>query len=120
MQEVRAAFMLQPGANGVEAVSHFDALRWATAGSADWIGRPELGRVAAGAAVDRALLTLDELRFSGTGDPLAAAAVLRGASRADWVMMAGCWAVGDGRIPSLDIPALMARHGLAARTLAAG
>jgi 8-oxoguanine deaminase len=117
MQEVRAAMLLQRGANGIAAVSHRDALRWATAGSADCIARPELGRIAVGAAADLALYTLDELRFSGAGDPLAAL-VLCGASRADRVMVAGRWVVEDGRIPGLDIPALMHRHGLAAAHLA--
>jgi 8-oxoguanine deaminase len=118
MQEVRAAMLLQRGANGIEAVSHKDALRWATSGSADCLGRPELGRIAVGAAADLALYTLDELRFSGAGDPLAAL-VLCGAYRADRVMVAGRWVVEDGRIPGLDLGALMRRHGLAATRLAA-
>lgn len=116
MQEVRAAFLLQRGANGIAAVSHFDALRWATQGSAECIGRPELGRIEVGAAADFALYTLDELRFSGAGDPIAAL-VLCGASRADWVMVAGRWVVVDGAIPGLDLTALMRRHGAAARRL---
>jgi len=119
MGEVRAAFLLQRGANGVEAVSHRDALRWATQGSAGCIGRPELGRIAVGAAADLALFTLDDLRFSGAGDPLAAL-VLCGASRADRVMVGGRWVVEDGRIPGLDLGALLRRHGMAARQLAAG
>jgi len=49
-----------------------------------------------------------------------AAVVLCGAHRADRVMVAGRWAVEDGQIPGLDLAALMARHGLAARQLAAG
>ncbi len=119
MGEVRAAFLLQRGANGVEAVSHRDALRWATQGSAGCIGRPELGRIAVGAAADLTLFTLDDLRFSGAGDPLAAL-VLCGAYRADRVMIGGRWVVEDGRIPGLDLGALMRRHGMAARQLAAG
>ena len=118
IQEVRAAMLLQRGVNGIEAVSHRDALRWATSGSADCLARPELGRIAVGAAADLALYTLDELRFSGAGDPLAAL-VLCGAARADRVMVAGRWVVEDGRIPGLDVAALIRRHGLAARTLAA-
>lgn len=117
MQEVRAAFLLQRGANGIEAVSHLDALRWATEGSAACIGRPELGRIVPGAAADLALFKLDELRFSGAGDPLAAL-VLCGAHRADRVMVGGRWVVEDGAIPGLDLPALMARHSRAARVLA--
>jgi len=117
MQEVRAAFLVQRQANGVEAVSHLDALRWATEGSAACIGRPELGRIVPGAAADLALFHLDELRFSGAGDPIAAL-VLCGAHRADRVMVGGRWVVEDGAIPGLDIMALMARHGRAAAGLA--
>ncbi len=116
MQEVRAAFLLQRGRYGVEQVSHRDALRWATAGSAACIGRPELGTIAVGAAADLALFKLDELRFSGASDPLAAL-VLCGAHRADRVMIAGRWVVEDGAIPDLDLPALLRRHGAAARAL---
>ncbi len=119
MQEIRAAFLVQRQANGVDAVSHLDALRWATEGSAACIGRPELGRIAPGAAADLALFRLDELRFSGTGDPIAAL-VLCGAHRADRVMVGGRWVVIDGAIPGLDIPGLMARHGLEAAALASG
>jgi 8-oxoguanine deaminase len=109
MQEIRAAFLLQRGQYGIQAVSHRDALRWATAGSADCIARPELGRIAVGAAADLALYTLDELRFSGAADPLAAL-VLCGAHRADRVMVAGRWVVEHGAIPGLDLVALRARH----------
>jgi 8-oxoguanine deaminase len=116
MQEVRAAYLLQRGVNGIEAVNHLDALRWATAGSADCLGRPELGRIEPGAAADLALFTLDDLRFSGAGDPIAAL-VLCGAHHADRVMVAGRWVVEDGTIPGLDLAALMHRHGRQARTL---
>ncbi len=117
IQEVRAALLLQRGVNGIAAVSHRDALRWATEGSADCIGRPELGRIAVGAAADLALFSLDELRFSGAGDPIAAV-VLGGAFRADRVMVAGRWVVEDGRIPGLDVGALIRRHSMAAAVLA--
>jgi 8-oxoguanine deaminase len=116
MQEVRAAFLLQRGRYGVEQVSHRDALRWATTGSAACIGRAELGVIAAGAQADLALYRLDELRFSGALDPLAAL-VLCGAHRADRVMVGGRWVVEDGMIPKLDLAALMRRHGMAARSL---
>ena len=117
MQEVRAAFLLQRGANGIDAVSHRDALRWATEGSAACLGRPELGRIAVGMAADLALFRLDELRFSGAGDPIAAL-VLCGAHRADRVMIAGRWVVENGAIPGLDIPTLMTRHRTEATRLA--
>jgi len=116
MQEVRAAFLLQRGRYGVEAVTPRDALRWATTGSAACIGRPELGRIAVGMAADLALFTLDDLRFAGALDSLAAV-VLSGASRADRVMVAGRWVVEDGAIPGFDVSAAIARQNCAARVL---
>jgi 8-oxoguanine deaminase len=119
MQEVRAAFLLQRARYGVGRVSHKDALRWATRGSAACLGRPELGEIAVGKAADLALFKLDELRFSGHGDPLAAL-VLCGAHRVDRVMVGGNWAVVDGAIPGLDVADLIRRHSAAARAMHAG
>jgi 8-oxoguanine deaminase len=118
MQEVRAAFLLQRGRYGVTKVSHLDALRWATQGSAACVGRTDIGQIAVGAMADLALFKLDELRFSGSGDPLAAL-VLCGAHRADRVMVGGRWIVENGEIPDLDRRALMQRHSAAARRLQA-
>jgi 8-oxoguanine deaminase len=65
------------------------------------------------------LFKLDELRFSGSGDPLAAL-VLCGAHHADRVMVGGRWIVEGGQISGLDLAALMRRHSAAARKLQAG
>jgi 8-oxoguanine deaminase len=119
MQEVRAAFLLQRSRYGVNKVSHRDALRWATKGSAACVGRTDIGEIAAGAQADLALFKLDELRFSGSGDPLAAL-VLCGAHHADRVMVGGRWIVENGQIPGLDLAALMRRHSTASRKLQAG
>jgi 8-oxoguanine deaminase len=118
MQEIRSAFLVQRARYGVGKVSHRDALRWATKGSAGCIGRPEIGEIAAGKRADLALFKLDELRFSGHGDPIAAL-VLCGAHRADRVMVDGRWTVENGAIPGLDIADLMRRHQAAARRLQA-
>ncbi len=117
IQEVRAAFLLQRARYGVGKVSHTDALRWATKGSAACVGRPELGEIAVGKMADLALFKLDELRFSGAGDPVAAL-VLCGAQRADRVMVGGQWVVENGAIPGLDIAGLIAQHSAAARKMA--
>jgi 8-oxoguanine deaminase len=119
MQEVRAAFLVQRARYGVGKVSHRDALRWATKGSAACVGRNDIGEIALGAMADLALFKLDELRFSGAGDPLAAL-VLCGAHRADRVMVGGRWIVEDGRIPGLDLADLIRRHSAAAQKLQAG
>jgi 8-oxoguanine deaminase len=116
MQEVRAAFLLQRGRYGTGKVSHRDALRWATKGSAACAGRTDVGDITVGMLADFALYRLDELQFSGAGDPLAAL-VLCGAHRADRVMVGGRWIVENGQIPGLDVADLMRRHAAAARKL---
>jgi 8-oxoguanine deaminase len=116
MQEVRAAFLLQRSRYGVTRVSHRDALRWATQGSAACIGRTDLGEIAVGKIADVALFKLDELRFSGSGDALAAL-VLCGAHRADRVMVQGRWVVEGGTIANLDVAELALRHSAAARAI---
>jgi 8-oxoguanine deaminase len=118
MQEVRAAFLLQRGRYGIGKVSHRDALRWATKGSAACVGRADVGEIGFGMQADLAFFKLDELRFSGSGDPLAAL-VLCGAHRADRVMVGGRWIVENGQIPGLDVADLIRRHSAAARKLQA-
>jgi 8-oxoguanine deaminase len=118
IQEVRQAFLLQRAVRGVAAVSHLDPLRWATEGSARCIGRTDLGQIAPGKQADLALFRLDELRFSGADDPLAAL-VICGAHRADRVMVAGCWVVVDRTIPRLDLDELRHDHQRAARRVQA-
>ena len=117
MQEVRQALQAQRLRYGAARVGHLDVLRWATAGSAACLGRGDIGRIAPGKQADLALFKLDEPRFSGASDPLAAL-VLCGAHRADRVMIGGAWRVADGEIADLDLGSLMARHREAARSLA--
>jgi 8-oxoguanine deaminase len=113
MEGVRHALMINRLTYDA-TVSHLDAFRWATQGSARCLGRDDIGAIAVGKQADLALYTLDELRFSGAGDPLAAL-VLCGATRADRVMIAGQWRVVDGAPVGLDVAALRAAHGGLAR-----
>ena len=117
IQEVRQAMLLQRLRYGSAEVTHFDAFRWATKGSAACIGRNDIGEIAIGKQADLALFKLDELRFSGAGDPLAAL-LLCGAYKADRVMLAGEWKVTDGQVVDIDLGELQNKHELARRTLA--
>ncbi|MEH6611129.1 MAG: 8-oxoguanine deaminase [Halioglobus sp.] len=107
--ETRLALYLQRLRYGSAAVTHFDALRWATSGSAAVLGRDDIGQIAAGKQADLALFKLDELSFAGSHDPLAAL-LLCNAQRADRVMIAGEWRVIDGAIVDLDIEELKAEQ----------
>ena len=93
--EARQALYLQRLRYGAEQVTPERALGWATAGSARVLGRDDVGTIAVGKQADLALFTLDDLRFSGSHDPLSAL-LLCGADRADRVMVAGQWRVSTG------------------------
>ncbi|KQQ88721.1 8-oxoguanine deaminase [Aureimonas sp. Leaf324] len=118
MEAVRHALMVNRLArNSASAVTARDAIRWGTEGSAACLGRTDIGRIAVGMQADLALFTLDELRFSGAHDPIAAL-VLCGATRADRVMVAGRWRVVDGQPVGVDLARLRCEHGAAARRFA--
>jgi 8-oxoguanine deaminase len=117
MEAARHTLMIGRLRYGADKVTHLDVLRWATEGSARCLGRSDIGRIAEGYEADLALYTLDEPRFSGAHDPLAAL-ILCGAHRADRVMAAGAWRVVDGKPVGLDLDRLMAEHKAAAQDFA--
>ena len=114
MEALRHALMIGRLRYGAEAITHRDVIRWGTEGSARCLGRTDIGRIAPGLQADLALFTLEDGRFAGAHDPLAAL-VLCGAHRADRVMVAGRWRVEDGRIVGFDHEKLLAAQRNAAR-----
>ncbi len=114
MEAVRHALMIGRLTYNAETVTHFDAFRWATEGSARCLGRSDIGAIAVGKQADLSFFTLDELRFSGAGDPLAAL-VLCGAYKADRVMVKGAWRIEDGVPPGVDLAELRYEHGRVAK-----
>jgi len=114
MESVRHALMINRLTYDAASVTHFDAFRWATEGSARCLGRDDIGKIAVGKQADLSFYKLDELRFSGAGDPLAAL-VLCGAHSADRVMVAGDWLVEDANPVNMDIVRLRHEHGEAAK-----
>lgn len=117
--EARQALYLQRLRYGAEKITPQLVLGWATQGSARLLGRTDIGELAVGKQADLALFKLDELRFSGSHDPLSAL-LLCGADRADRMMIGGTWRVIDGQIEGLDLAQLIADHRQAARELIAG
>ncbi|ELV8695356.1 8-oxoguanine deaminase [Vibrio fluvialis] len=118
MYEARQALYLQRLKYGAERITPEVVLGWATRGSAALLGRSDIGEIAAGKQADLAMFKLDELRFSGSHDPIAAL-LLCGAEKAEHVMIGGQWRVKNGIIAGLDIQSLMAEHkALAAKLVA--
>jgi len=114
--ELRQAMYLQRLRYGASKITHQKAYNWATKGSAALLGRSDIGEIAVGKQADIALFKLDEMRFSGSHDSLAAL-LLCGAQKADRVMIAGNWKVVDGRIVGQDASELTSRHSNAAKLL---
>ncbi len=117
MEALRQALMIGRLRYGAGAVTHRDVLRWGTEGSARCLGRDDIGRIAPGLQADLALFTLDETRFAGAHDPLAAL-ILCHAHRADRVMVAGLWRVEDGQPVGIDLAKLIADQRQAAKRFA--
>ncbi|MEM7209616.1 MAG: 8-oxoguanine deaminase [Pseudomonadota bacterium] len=116
IQEVRHAFLLQRLRYNAADITHKTVLDWATKGSSRCLGRDDIGSIAVGKRADMALFKLDELRFSGAGDALAAL-ILCGAHRADRVMIEGQWRVIDQDPLDTDLRELTHKHHLAAQKL---
>ena len=114
--ELRQAMYLQRLRYGASKITHQQAYDWATKGSAALLGRTDIGEISIGKQADLALFKLDELRFSGSHDSLAAL-LLCGAQKADRVMIAGEWRVVDGKIDGKDEAELIYRHSKAAKKL---
>ena len=114
--EMRQALLLGRLRYSPSQVTHEAVIRWATEGSARCLGRTDIGGLEPGQQADLALFKLDEPRFSGAENPLAAL-LLCGAHRADRVMVAGRWRVTGGQPCDVDLDALMALHDEAARQL---
>lgn len=116
IQEVRQALLINRLRYQADEVTHEDALYWATKGSAQVLGRDDIGELAIGKQADIAFFSLDEPRFSGSHDPLAAL-ILCGAHTADYVMVAGQWKVKQGHLVENDIAEIQKRHHSSAQSL---
>ena len=117
--EARQALYLQRLKYGAESITPELALGWATQGSAKLLGRQDhLGQIAPNFQADLACYTLDEIKFSGSHDPVAAL-LLCGADHAEHVMVKGDWVVKHREIQNLDLDELTTKHRAAAKQLLA-
>lgn len=96
IQEARQSLLQQRLRYGAERITAEKVLGWAARGSANVFKRDDIGILAPGKQADLAVFKLDELRFSGVGDPLAAL-VLCGAHKVDKLMVAGKWVIEDSQ-----------------------
>ena len=117
VDEARQAMLLQRVAFGPGAMSAREALRIATRGGAEVLGRgAEIGQVAPGFRADLAIWDMSGVDAAGSWDT--AALLLAGPRRVRDLFVEGRRVVQDGRIASLDIAPHLTQQRRLARELA--
>lgn len=114
--EVKQAVLTARVRDGAAAMTVREALRLATRGGAEVLGRDDIGQIAPGMAADIALFDAESLAVAGGEADLPAAVVL-GATRPDTVLVQGRVVVRAGRLTTADEQLLAARHNEASRRL---
>ncbi len=96
-----------------------DALRLATRGGAQVLGRPDIGQIAPGMCADLALFRLDTLAMAGGAvhDPVGSL-LLCASPPAEHTIVNGRVVVQSGQLTTVNLPQLLRRHNLLATQLA--
>ncbi|APZ55031.1 8-oxoguanine deaminase [Salipiger abyssi] len=115
MAEARQAMLLQRVTRGADAMSAREALRLATRGGAEVLGRHDCGHIAPGKRADLALWDVTGIDSAGSWDK--AALLLAGPQRVRHLFVEGRQVVRDGRLMTIDLGATLARQEALARAL---
>jgi cytosine/adenosine deaminase-related metal-dependent hydrolase len=121
LAEARQALLLRRVLGDPAGLTALEALRLATRGGAEVLGRDDIGHLAPGMAADFVGYRIDTLGFAGAAvhDPLAALVFCQ-PPNFDLSVIDGRVRVRDGELLGIDLPALVARHNTIARALARG
>jgi len=119
LSEVRQAMLVARAAGDPASLTAREALRIATRGGAECLGRAgDLGSLEAGKRADVALFGVDGLAFVGAGEDLVAALALCRPQSARHVIVEGRVVVRDGRLATADQDAIAAEGHRVARRIA--
>lgn len=116
LAEVRQAMLLARLARGADSMTVMDALRMATLGGAACLGRNDIGSLEIGKAADAAIFSLDEIGYSGAGDPVGALLLCQ-PGRVDTLMIQGRIVVEQGQLTTIDLPPILEAHRRKARAI---
>jgi len=122
LAEARQALLLNrlavsPGVGEGDLISARATLALATIGGAAVLGRPEVGRLAPGAAADLIAIDLDRIEYAGALHDPVAATVLCAPVRIDHSWVGGRPLVVDGQVDGVDLGSLVETHNRLARSL---
>jgi len=115
--EARQAMLLQRVSNGADAMSAREALRIATRGGADVLGRDDCGQIAVGKRADLAIWDMSGIEAAGNWD--IAALLLAGPTQVRDLFIEGRRVVAAGQLTSIDLPKTIARQNQLAVLLSA-
>jgi 8-oxoguanine deaminase len=107
--EARQAMLLARVKHGAGAMSASEALRLATAGGADCLGRNDIGTIEPGKAADLAIFKTNDIGFSGNWDPVGALVFCQPV-RVDTLIVNGRIVVEGGRLLTMDLEEIQRWH----------
>ncbi|MEM9754705.1 MAG: 8-oxoguanine deaminase [Pseudomonadota bacterium] len=113
--EARQAMLLQRVTRGADAMSAHEALRLATRGGAEVLGRPDCGQIAVGKRADIAIWDMRGVEAAGNWDR--AALLLAGPTRVRDLIVEGRQIVRDGHLTTIDLPVVLEAHNRLAAAL---
>ena len=103
LEELRVGYLLHRLNNSVTAPTGAELLKIATRGSAQVLGRDDLGSIEVGKAGDFFMVNADRLEFAGTLQDVAAMPATVGIKGAvDYTVVAGKVVVKDGQLVNVD------------------
>ncbi len=110
IRELQTCTLVHRVGTAVDAMPARQALRVATRGGAQVLGRDDVGSLAPNMAADIVLFSLDDIGLAGAmHDPVGALALTTGIRRAWWVMVNGRVVVENGQLRHVDEGELLAR-----------
>ena len=115
--EVRQALLVARGRGGPAALTAREALRLATRGGAEVLGREDIGSIERGKCADLAVWGTDRLEYAGADDVLAGF-VLSAPHRVERLFVGGEEVVRDGRLVRADEAEILREHAREARRFA--
>ena len=119
LAEARMALLLQRVSGDPAALSAEEALRMATVGGAQVLGRDDVGSLTPGKAADFVGWRLDRLDYAGAlHDPLAAL-VFCAPQQVDLSVINGRVVISDGQLLTVDLGPVIERHNRISRALLA-
>ncbi len=120
LNEARQALLLQRVERGAANLSGYEALRLATRGGAEVLGRNDIGQLAAGKAADIIGFDLNQLPYAGAQHDPMAALIFCAPQQVDFSIINSKMIVEDGRLLTVDLPAIVTRHNQISRKMIRG